>query len=83
METVSLEREVVKQRNKIDLLEQENSDLRRDLVERIVFNKLMLDSKVDLYSKDRDTNARIDKVEKRLVDLEEKKETKFSIFKNA
>ena len=74
---------MVKQRNKIDLLEQENSDLRRDLVERIVFNKLMLDSKVDLYSKDRDTNARIDKVEKRLVDLEEKKETKFSIFKNA
>jgi|GEM_PF-4557061 len=82
METVSLEREVVRQRNKIDLLEQENSDLRVDLVERIKFNRLMLDSKLDLYNENRDTNLRIDKIEKKLVDLESRKETKFSIFKN-
>lgn len=76
-----IEKKLVEYRNKIDLLEQENSDLRRDIVERITFNKLMLDSRLELIHRIVELEDRVNKSEKEVEKLKNRKDQRFNLFK--
>lgn len=65
METISLEKKLVELKIKIELLEQDNSNLRRDLLDRLQFNKMMVEDKLRLLYK-------LDELENRVKILEEK-----------
>lgn len=80
MVEMKLERQVVQQRNQIDLLQQENSELKTDLENRSEFNKLILQDKNRISNNVAELDKRLDSLEARIKALENRPE-KFNVIK--
>lgn len=80
MAGIELERQVVQQRNQIDLLLQENNELKTDLENRSEFNKLMLQDKVRISNDIAQLDKRLGSLETRIKALENRPE-KFNVIK--
>lgn len=80
MAGIELERQVVQQRNQIDLLQQENQELKMDLENRSEFNKLILQDRNRISNDVAQLETRLDSLEARVKVLENKPE-KFNVIK--
>lgn len=81
MAGIELERQVVQQRNQIDLLLQENQELKTDLDNRSEFNRLILQDKNRISSEISQLDTRLDSLEARVKALENKPVEKFNVIK--
>lgn len=80
MAGIELERQVVQQRNQIDLLQQENQELKVDLENRSEFNKLILQDRNRISNDVAQLETRLDSLEARVKVLENKPE-KLNVIK--
>lgn len=81
MTGIKLERQVVQQRNQIDLLSQENNELKQDLKNRSEFNSLILQDRNRISGDISKLNERLSSLEVRVKALENKPVEKFNIIK--